>query len=236
MQILVVEDDDNIAQLVSAILRDDGHEVSNARTGTEALGASITKEYDLLICDLMLPDLQGTEIVRALKAQSPRLPVMVISALSAKDWAKPCEDAGATRFLEKPLDLGALRDEVALVQKARLNLRIALADSDPIHSTRLTKVLTALGCEVVAYGDVTQTKAGIDAGYAAGLLVVDADLPNATDLIRWGKQRGTAAFAFCGALEDSVEDELMRAGAAFIMLKPVDIDALLTQASFMAAF
>ncbi len=236
MHVLVVEDDENIASLVATVLRDDGHEVSTVATGSEALGASIVREYDLLICDLMLPDLQGTEIVRALKAQSPRLPVMVISALNAKEWAKPCEDAGATRYLEKPLDITALREEVALVQKARLNLRIAIADTDPIHSTRLNKVLTALGCEVMAFHDIDSTKTGIEGGYQAGLLVIDADLPGATELIGWGKERDIAAFVFATALEDKAEDTLMRAGAAFIMLKPVDIDALLTQASFMVAF
>lgn len=236
MNILVVEDDIHIAKIVASILNGDGHDVATVGSGSAALSAALINEYDLLICDLMLPDLQGTEIVRALKAQSPRLPVMVISALNAREWAKPCEDAGATRFLEKPLDMIALRAEVALVEKARLNLQIAIADSDPIHSTRLTKVLTALGCEVAAFNDTEKLRAEIEAGYAASLLVIDADLPNATDLIRWGRDRGIAAFAFCASLEDTAEDGLMRAGAAFIMLKPVDIDALLTQASFMVAF
>ena len=197
-----------------------------------ALTASIQTEYDLLICDLMLPDLQGTEIVRALKAQSPRLPVVVISALQADEWAKPCEDAGATRFIQKPLDIDDLLDEVRLVAKARLNLHIAIVDSDPIHATRLNKILTALGCEVTTFSDVTAAMDGVSNG-VAGLLVIDADLPRAEELIRWGKGLSIPAFAFCATLGEVDEDKLMRAGAAFILTKPIDVDALLTQASFM---
>jgi DNA-binding response OmpR family regulator len=233
--VLVVEDDEDIARLVGTVLVEEGHQVSHVGTGGAALSAALIHEYDLLICDLMLPDLQGTEIVRALKAQSPRLPVMVISALDAHEWAKPCEDAGATRFLQKPLDIDALREEVTLVQKARLNLRIAIADADRIHSTRLSKVLSALGCEVAAFDTVAATQSGIAAGYAAGLLVIDADLGGAADLITWGKERGIPAFVVCNSVKEDTEDRLMRAGAAFIMTKPVNIDALLTQASFMVA-
>ena len=235
MKILVVEDDPPIARLLTRILQDDGHSVSTVESGSAALSAALINEYDLLICDLMLPDLQGTEIVRALKAQSPRLPVMVISALNAREWEKPCEDAGATRYLEKPIDIEDLREEVQLVEKARLNLRIAIVDADAIHATRLTKVLAALGCEVTRYPDVAHATAGIEEGDAAGLLVVNADLPSAGDLIRWGKRRGIPAFAIIDVVTDAGEDELMRAGAAFILTKPVDVDALLTQASFMVA-
>lgn len=232
MKILVVEDDDQIGALVSRLLEDEGHSVSTAVTGSAALAAAIQTEYDLLICDLMLPDLQGTEIVRALKAQSPRLPVVVISALEADEWAQQCEDAGATRFFQKPLDIDALLDEVRLVAKARLDLHIAIVDSDPIHATRLNKMLTALGCEVTTYDSVAQAKDGVSDG-TAGLLVIDADLSGADELIRWGKGLSITAFAFCAKLEDIDEDELMRAGAAFILTKPIDVDALLTQASFM---
>ena len=76
MKILVVDDDPEIADLVKTVLSDGGHDVADVASGSAALQASIMHEYDLLICDLMLPDLEGTEIVRALKAQAPHLPVV----------------------------------------------------------------------------------------------------------------------------------------------------------------
>lgn len=235
MKILVVEDDSEIGSLVSDVLKSEGHDVDRAHSGSSALSAALLKEYDLMICDLMLPDLQGTEIVRAVKAQSPRLPVVVMSALDAREWAKPTEDAGATRYMQKPIDISELREEVRLVEKARLNLSIAIVDSDQIHATRLNKTLNALGCHVTTYAGSAQARSGIEAGNEAGLLVVNADLPESTKLIVWGKERGIPAFAFVGEASEAHEDELMRAGAAFILSKPVDVDALLTQAQFMVA-
>lgn len=234
MKVLVVEDDPEIAGLVAKVLVNDGHEVSQVSSGSAALRASILHEYDLMVCDLMLPDLQGTEIVRAIKAQSPRLPVMVMSALDAQDWEKPCEDAGATKYLQKPINLKLFREEVALVEKARLRLHIAIVDSDAIHATRLRKVLHALGCQVTTYVGAQEARAGIEAGDPAGLLVVDADLPEAGALIEWGKERSLPAFAMAGGGSEASEDLLMRAGAAFVLQKPVDVDSLLTQAQFMA--
>ena len=96
MRILIVEDQPDIADLVKAFLSKHGHEVWTAKTGSKAISEAIAHEFDLLVCDLMLPALQGTEIIRALKAQSPRLPVIVITALDGRDWEQPCRDAGAS--------------------------------------------------------------------------------------------------------------------------------------------
>ena len=234
MKILVVDDETAISTLIQKLLEQMGHVVSTVRTGSEALTASIHGEFDLLITDLMLPDLQGTEIVRAIKVQSPQLPVIVISALNAAVWARPCEDAGATRFLSKPLDFEELRQEVRLVEKARLNLRIALVDPDAIHRVRLTKTLAALGCEVVPFATTGLARQQLETDRSASLIVVDADLDGADDLIRWGKDVGVVAFVFSSNDTSEREDKVMRAGAAFLLRKPVDTDALLTLANFLA--
>ena len=135
--------------------------------------------------------------------------------------------------MQKPLAFDELLEEVRLVEKARLNLHIAIVDSDAIHATHLNKTLTALGCAVATYQDVASAMAGIEGGGDAGLLVVDAELESADDLIRWGKEKNIPAFVSCENLDEAGEDRLMRAGAALILGKPIDVDALLTQASFM---
>jgi DNA-binding response OmpR family regulator len=235
VKILVVDDDPEIANLLTTVLSEGGNNVASVATGSAALAAALQVEYDLLVCDLMLPDLQGTEIVRAVKAQSPRLPIIVVSALEARDWAKPVEDAGATRYFQKPISLAELRAEVDLVRKARLHLRIAIVDPDPIHGTRLTKALSALGCEVRSFPSAGIAQATLESDGGAGLLVIDAATPGAVDMIRWAKGRGIPAFACAESTAATSEDELMRAGAAFMLSKPIDIDALLTQAAFMLA-
>lgn len=234
MKILVVEDEESVGTLLTSVLTKIGHDVTTVRTGSAALSAALVEEFDLLLCDLMLPDLQGTEIVRALKAQSPHLPVMVISALSRKDWEGPCEDAGASRFLEKPVSAETLRDEVALVEKARLYLNILVVDTDPIHRTRLAKVLASFGCEVHSVDSVSGAEPALLDDQAASLVLVDATAPGAVDLVRACHAHGVPVFAFMEELDEATEDGLMRAGAAFILRKPVNIDSLLNQAAFLA--
>ncbi len=229
MQVLLVEDQPDIAGLVVTFLGRLGHAVDVARTGAEALARALQREYGLLICDLMLPDLQGTEIIRALKAQSPHLPVIVMSALSRGDWAQPCEDAGASAYLEKPVRIRELQREVELVAKARLHLRIAVVDADPIHATRVRKTLEALGCAVAIFADASTAQAALPQ-LGVSLAVIDAALDGAEALVAAAKGRGVAVFAV-GAAAD--QDRLLRAGAALLLPKPLDIEDLLTQASFM---
>jgi DNA-binding response OmpR family regulator len=234
VKILIVEDEEAVGVLLAGVLADIGHDVTTVGSGSAALSAALVDEFDLLLCDLMLPDLQGTEIVRALKAQSPRLPVMVISALSRKDWEQPCEDAGASRFLEKPVNAETLRDEVALVEKARLYLNIFIVDTDPIHRTRLAKVLTSFGCEVHPVDSVSGADPALSDDHPASLVLVDATSAGAVDLVRSCRDHGVPTFAFMEHVDDAAQDELMRAGAAFVLGKPVNIDGLLNQAAFLA--
>ncbi len=238
MKILVVDDDADISKLVSTVLSQDGHDIGTASSGAKALTAALMAEYDLLICDLMLPDLEGTEIIRALKAQSPRLPVIAMSALSADVWRDACTEAGASCLLQKPIDLKRLRFEVTLVQKARLTLAIALVDPDAIHRIRMQKTLAALGCEVATFSNVSAAQQSITAqsvGQDTGLIVIDADAKDAANFVHWGKGRNIPAFVFAGQTSDVSEDHMLRSGAAFMLQKPVDMDTLLTQAGFLLA-
>ncbi|MEZ4271755.1 MAG: response regulator [Myxococcota bacterium] len=65
-----------------------------------------------------------------------------------------------------------------------------------------------------------------------GLYVVDANMDDSIDFIAWAKKKEIPAFAFTANNAEGLEDRIMRAGAAFLLNKPVDIDALLTEAGF----
>jgi CheY-like chemotaxis protein len=129
-------------------LRKDKHLVKWVSTATQALSASLLDEFDLLICDVHLPDIQGVELVRAIKAQSPLQPVMTVGDEDVAVWMQTCLDAGASCYLRKPIAFDELLHEIRMVEKARLRLRTVIIDPDPIHRTRVAKTLTALGCQV----------------------------------------------------------------------------------------
>ena len=232
MKILIVEAEQSIASWLRQELMQKGHQVKTVATGSSGLMAALSDEYDLLICDVELPDVHGTEIVRALKAQSPMLPVMTIGGGLTTEWTQACLDAGASCYLQTPIDRGDLLWEVTLVEKARLHLHTILIDADPIHRTRLMKSLTALGCEVETRDSLVELHAILQPGC---LLLLDAGMDNALQALTLAKKLGAACFVFRETYDTVIEEKLMRAGAALLMGKPVDIDQLLTQAAFLGA-
>ncbi len=80
--ILVVDDDPGVLDVVSFMLRREGFEVDEERDGTAALEAARTKNYDIVILDIMLPGVSGTDICRDLPAESD-VPIQMLTAAHA---------------------------------------------------------------------------------------------------------------------------------------------------------
>jgi DNA-binding response OmpR family regulator len=104
----VVEDDDRIARLVARALRDDGHVVDLAETGQYALDAALAVEFDLVVLDLMLPGMAGTEVLDRLVGARPDQRVVVLSAVPEIGTRVACLEAGAADFLGKPFAVAEL--------------------------------------------------------------------------------------------------------------------------------
>jgi adenylate cyclase len=120
-RILVVDDAEANRDLLSRRLRRQGHAVDTADGGTAALEAMAKSEFDLVLLDLIMPDINGLQILTWLKA-NPKLqhiPVIMISALDEIDSIVRCIEAGAEDYVPKPFDpvlLGA-RIEASLERK-----------------------------------------------------------------------------------------------------------------------
>ncbi|MHB1414864.1 MAG: response regulator transcription factor [Chloroflexota bacterium] len=105
-KVLVVDDEEYIVDLLSLLLEDDGHEAMRAYNGRDAL-EMVTRDHPaLVIADVMMPLMDGEELVRAIK-QNPstaHTPVVLMSALGAMRDDSPADD-----FVAKPFDLDAVR-------------------------------------------------------------------------------------------------------------------------------
>jgi two-component system OmpR family response regulator len=101
-RILVVEDDEAIAQEVAAQLEHSGYATDIAADGLDAVRKAGTGGFDLLIMDRMLPALDGLAVIEMLRAQNVRVPVLVLSALSAIDDRVSGLRAGGDDYLGKP--------------------------------------------------------------------------------------------------------------------------------------
>lgn len=108
MRLLVVEDDPDTAKYLSDGLSESGHVCDTAHTGPDALGAALTNDYDVIVMDRMLPNMDGLSVVRAIRAEGKKTPVLILSALSqVEDRVKGLE-AGGDDYLTKPFAFSEL--------------------------------------------------------------------------------------------------------------------------------
>ena len=108
MRLLIVEDDRKLAEFVARGLRSESFAVDIAGDGREGEGFIDAYQYDLLILDLMLPRLSGTELLRRVRKSHPTLPILVLTARDATDDKVAHFEAGADDYLTKPFDFAEL--------------------------------------------------------------------------------------------------------------------------------
>jgi len=102
MRILVVEDDAPLREAIVAVLKEDDYAVDEAESGDEGLYHSRQGVYDLLILDVMLPGMDGLEIVRTLRSGGSRTPIMLLTARDSIADKVAGLDSGADDYLVKP--------------------------------------------------------------------------------------------------------------------------------------
>jgi DNA-binding response OmpR family regulator len=116
MRILVVEDEAAIADFLQRGLQAEGHVVGCAADGEEGQRRAVHEEVDLVILDVMLPGRDGFEVLRAIRAAKPGLPVVMLSARADVDDRVAGLDHGATDYVTKPFSF----DELAARVRAHL--------------------------------------------------------------------------------------------------------------------
>ncbi|MFV8782703.1 response regulator [Microbulbifer sp. SA54] len=119
MNILLVEDDPLLAQGLQQALRQAEYSVVHTAQGEHADGLLLAQEMDLMILDLGLPDIDGLDVLRRLRARKHRIPVLVLTARDGIDQQVQALDLGADDYLEKPFDLRELEARVrALLRRS----------------------------------------------------------------------------------------------------------------------
>jgi two-component system, OmpR family, response regulator len=131
-RLLVVEDDPNILELLSASLRFAGFAVTSASNGAEAVTAAGDQRPDLIVLDVMLPDLDGFEVVRKLRSGGSRTPVVFLTARDATEDKIRGLTLGGDDYVTKPFSLEELTARIRAVLRRtggdRDSSKIAFAD------------------------------------------------------------------------------------------------------------
>ena len=102
MRVLLVEDNPRLAATVAQGLGEDGHHVDVLDSGRAAVAAARRAEHDVVVLDLGLPDLDGVDVLRQVRASAVQVPVLVLTARDAIDSRVLALDAGADDYLVKP--------------------------------------------------------------------------------------------------------------------------------------
>jgi DNA-binding response OmpR family regulator len=145
---LVVEDDDAIAEVVAYQLTREGHEVAIAHDGVQALEQLRASPFDLVVLDLMLPRLSGLEVLRVLRRESTT-PVIILSARDGDADQVGALELGADDYVTKPFSVRQLLARVAAVLR-----RARTPDAAPDAPVECDLVIDASRHEVRKRGQV----------------------------------------------------------------------------------
>jgi two-component system OmpR family response regulator len=146
-RLLVVEDDPNILELLSASLRFAGFEVATASTGSEGVTTALKAQPDLVVLDVMLPDLDGFEVLKLMRTEGGRFPVVFLTARDTTDDKIRGLTLGGDDYVTKPFSLEELTARIRAV------LRRTAGDQSPPRLTFADLELDEESHEVYRGGD-----------------------------------------------------------------------------------
>jgi two-component system cell cycle response regulator CtrA len=151
MRVLLVEDDANTAQSIELILKSEGYIVDTTDLGEDGLEIGKLYDYDIIILDLMLPDIDGYEVLRRLRSSRVNTPILILSGLSELDNKIKGLGFGADDYLTKPFDRRELLARIqAIVRRSKghsesviktgkltvnLDTRTVEVETNPLHLT-----------------------------------------------------------------------------------------------------
>jgi CheY-like chemotaxis protein len=147
--ILVVDDDEGIRSLLRQELSEAGYHVEEAVDGKDAIAKIRVRRPDLVILDVMMPEMNGFDVAAILKndPQTMEIPIIILSVVQDKSRGFRI---GVDRYLTKPIDTGLLFSEIGnLLEQGKSRKKIMVVDEDSVTIRSLTDVLEAKGYQVV---------------------------------------------------------------------------------------
>jgi len=124
-RVLVVDDEESIRKFVVRVLGEAGFETAAASNGNDALAMAETTDFDLVLTDLMMPNMNGDELARRLRQTAPDLPVLYLTGFSDRLFAERMLLWDHEAFLDKPCTIQGLLEAVSLAVSGHTVLQAA---------------------------------------------------------------------------------------------------------------
>jgi CheY-like chemotaxis protein len=114
-RVLIVDDDEVVRALITAVAETMGYDGIAVQNGVDALKALRRELADLVITDIFMPDMDGLELIRGIRAGNPALPILAMSSPlpGRMDLLRAAKEFGASDTVHKPIDVPTLRDKIA---------------------------------------------------------------------------------------------------------------------------
>ncbi|HEK21538.1 MULTISPECIES: response regulator transcription factor [unclassified Mucilaginibacter] len=148
MKIMVIEDEPKLGSFICAGLTQNGHVCDHIKDGAAGLEALMVNAYDLLLLDLMLPGMNGFDVLKNLQSLGNTVPVIILSALGDTENVIKGLDLGAIDYLRKPFELDELLARVRAVQRRNAGQQTAKLKFEDVEMDLYTREVTRAGREI----------------------------------------------------------------------------------------
>ncbi|WP_373503360.1 response regulator [Aestuariivirga sp.] len=142
LRILVVDDDEDNANSLGELFELEGHHVTVAHSGEDAVAAYVTSNFDLAFMDVMMPGLNGVESFMEIRKLKPEAKVFMMTGYSVEQLLQQAMDHGAMGVLTKPVDIDKL---LRAVDEVRPGGIVLIADEDPMFGASLKQLVEGAG-------------------------------------------------------------------------------------------
>lgn len=229
-RILIVDDDKQMAMTLADILRIKGYDAEVAHSGLQALEHLQKGNFTCVISDIRMPECDGVELFRKIKAGENDVPVVLMTAYASDELVQLGLDDGAIAVLSKPVEVDRLLSYLAALQG---ECTVAIIDDDPYFSEVLREVLEGHHFNVIQATDSSTLKAELRSKSQI-VLLLDMRLKGTTGLDELLKMTRVSSHlpvilmtAFEGEMAAEIE-EAITLGAQTCLFKPIKTPSLLT--------
>jgi len=227
-RILVVDDDRMMAKTLGDILRVKGYAAEVAHSGPEALRALPRGRYDCVLSDVKMPGMNGVALYRAVRAQQPDLPVVLMTAYSDDALVREGLIEGVIGVLPKPLEIHRL---LSFFETLRAERSIAIVDDDPQFCRTLGDILRARGFVVRQISDPHAAVEELVGDGQVVLLDMKLNSLSGLEVLREIKERHPAlpVLLVTGYGQDMATEigAALAEGAHACLYKPLEVEELL---------
>ena len=228
LRVLIVDDNQMMAKTLQDIFKVKGYQAEIAYSGLEALEMVTDTSFDCVLSDIKMPDVNGVELFRTIKASQPDLPVVLMTAYATDRLIEEGLDEGVIAVLTKPLDMSLLLNFFSYLSRER---SVVIVDDDPSFCQTLGDILHERGFDVHPMTRPDGVMEQLEDGGRVVLLDMKLQGSNGLDVLRQIKAHyPTLPVILVTGYRDEVAASLetaLKLSAYTYFYKPLQIEELL---------